>query len=99
MKRFKNILYFADGETAPSPALHRALRLAETNGARLTLIDVLEPLDLPNDIAERLGRDLREMLSDQRQQTLGALPVLHRHVGVHLDAVGAAVDHGPRMGR
>ncbi|MCW5586505.1 MAG: universal stress protein [Chromatiales bacterium] len=77
MKRFKNILYFADGETAPSPALHRALRLAETNGARLTLIDVLEPLDLPNDIAERLGRDLREMLSDQRQQTLDALAAMY----------------------
>ncbi|MNZ84142.1 hypothetical protein D3C78_1028880 [compost metagenome] len=30
----------------------------------------------------------------QRQQALGALPMLHRHLGVHLDAVGAAVEHG-----
>lgn len=77
MKRFKNILYFADGETAPSPALQRAFRLADTNGARLTLIDVLEPLDTPVEIASRLERDLREILVEQRQQVLDALAAMH----------------------
>ena len=79
MKRFKNILYFADGESAPSPALQRALRLADTNGARLTVVDVLEPLDTPGEIASRLNRDLREILAEQRQQVLDELAETSAH--------------------
>lgn len=79
MKRFKNILYFADGESAPSPALQRALRLADTNGARLTVVDVLEPLDTPGEIASRLNLDLREILAEQRQQVLDELAATSAH--------------------
>lgn len=79
MKRFKNILYFADGESAPSPALQRALRLADTNGARLTVVDVLEPLDTPGEIASRLNRDLGEILAEQRQQVLDELAETSAH--------------------
>lgn len=40
MKRFENILCYVGGET-PQPGIHEAARLAEGNGAKLTLIDVL----------------------------------------------------------
>ena len=36
MKRFKNILFFADGSEEMTPALQRAAQLAESNQARLT---------------------------------------------------------------
>jgi hypothetical protein len=37
MKRFKNILFFADGPEEMSPALQRAVQLAEeTSGSRYT---------------------------------------------------------------
>ena len=42
MHRFKEILFIADGDIGERSALARALDLAESNGARLTLMDVLE---------------------------------------------------------
>ena len=41
MKRFKKILLYAGGEVGPEPAMERAVTLAQANGARLTLVDVL----------------------------------------------------------
>lgn len=41
MKRFKKILLYVGGEVTPEPAMERAVALARTNGARLTLADVL----------------------------------------------------------
>ena len=41
MKRFKKILCYVGGPADSSPGLDRAAELAELNGARLTLIDVL----------------------------------------------------------
>ena len=38
MKRFKNILFFADGGTEPGPALERAVTRVGINDARLTII-------------------------------------------------------------
>ncbi|WP_422367129.1 universal stress protein [Pelagibius sp.] len=42
MKRFKNILYVADSSGIVPPAFHHAVALAERNGARLTVILVME---------------------------------------------------------
>ena len=73
MKRFKNIVFFADGMHEPDHALERAFVLADNNQARLTLLDVIQPLDVPNDLAERFDSDLEEMLKQQRQQELEQL--------------------------
>lgn len=73
MKRFKNILYFADGSSEVLPALHRAVKLAETNHARLTIIDVLEPVETPSEIATRFGVNLRDILRERRLETLQGL--------------------------
>lgn len=42
MHRFKEILFIADGGRGERSGLARAIDLAESNGARLTLMDVLE---------------------------------------------------------
>lgn len=42
MKRFRNILCVVERADACKPALERAVALAETNGARLTVVDVVE---------------------------------------------------------
>ena len=41
MQRFKNILCFVGGDADPSPAIEAATELAELNGARLKLVDVM----------------------------------------------------------
>jgi universal stress protein E len=73
MNRFQNIIYFADGAREADQALHRAFRLAESNHARLTLVDVIEPIDPPGDLADRFKIDLASMLRKQRQEELEAL--------------------------
>jgi len=46
MQRFKNILYVADGPAAKRQGLDRAVALARTNQARLTILDVAEPVTI-----------------------------------------------------
>jgi len=73
MKRFKNILYFADGALEACSALERAVTLARANQARLTVVDVLEEAESPDDIERRFGVDLNEILRERRQEALEAL--------------------------
>jgi nucleotide-binding universal stress UspA family protein len=73
MKRFKNIVYFAEGAHEPEHALKRAFLLAESNQARLTMLDVIEPIDIPQDVTGRFDFDLVEMLKQQRLEQLEAL--------------------------
>lgn len=73
MKRFNNILYFADGSEDETPALHRALQLAESNQARLTLIDVIQPVETPSEIMSHFDIELSELLKQHREQALQSL--------------------------
>lgn len=70
MKRFKNILFFADGGTEPSRALERAVALARVNNARLTVFDVVGEYESAGRIQSGFGSDLTEILSARRQQLL-----------------------------
>lgn len=73
MKRFKNILFYIDGMDNPTPSLHRAVNLAKTNQARLTLIDVIQPVDTPAQIKTRFNLELTDLLIAQRKQALEKL--------------------------
>ena len=73
MKRFKNILYFADGALEKNHALERAVQLARSNGARLTVIDVLEKIRSSSEVERVFGTDLNQILRDRRQQDLDKL--------------------------
>lgn len=70
MKRFKNILFYIDGMDGPTASLQRAVNLAEFNQARLTLIDVIQPVDTPAEIKSRFKLELTDLLSAQRKQAL-----------------------------
>lgn len=41
MKRFKNILYLNQSDANQATAFERAIRLAETNSAELTILEVI----------------------------------------------------------
>jgi universal stress protein E len=73
MKRFKNILYFADGATEPCHALQRAVDLADSNEARLTLIDVIKPYPVSAALERRLGFSIEKHLQAIRLDELDAL--------------------------
>ncbi|MCB2262866.1 MAG: universal stress protein [Candidatus Thiosymbion ectosymbiont of Robbea hypermnestra] len=73
MKRFKNIIYYADGALSPCPALDRAVTLARTNQARLTVLDVLPRAEPVAGLEARLGIDLDTVLREQRQTQLEKL--------------------------
>lgn len=73
MKRFKNILFYVDGQDEPSASLARAVKLAESNEARLTLVDVIEPVDTPTEIKSRFHVELSALLKEQRTQALEQL--------------------------
>lgn len=70
MKRFKNILYVADRPDTGSAAFIRALDLAKSNQARLTVMDVIEPLNWSSDYTTRFGSDFTSLLHDRRLSEL-----------------------------
>ena len=70
MKRFKNILFVADGAIEAGPALQRAVALARTNDARLTVIDVVEEQQSSAEIENDFGSDLNSILKEHRRQAL-----------------------------
>jgi universal stress protein E len=78
MKRFKNILYFADGATRAGPGLARALELAEANRARLTVIDVIEEHPADPELDRRLGAPIDRLLRDRRLEQVTEMLVPHQ---------------------
>lgn len=73
MKRFKNILYYAEGEERPSPALLRAVALAKRNQAQLTLMDVMENPSRSSLKGWLVDVDVKGLIAEQRQEQLTAL--------------------------
>jgi len=72
MKRFKNILYHADGDTPSQESLDRALALARANQARLTVMDVISETDAAAHIEQRYDLNLQELLRRRRLEQLEA---------------------------
>jgi len=81
MKRFKNILYFADGITKDSPALKRAVSLAEDNQARLTIMDIIDEFDPNPELEKRLGKTIEQLLADTRISELSELITSYQEKG------------------
>ena len=87
MKRFKNILLYAGTENH-DVALNRAFTLAHENGARLTMMDVVKPLNRtfgflndqidPTEMERLIIRDRREKLLARANQ--------FSDMAVHVDA-------------
>lgn len=73
MKRFRNILFLADREDGLSAALERAVALADTNKARLTVMDAIPEVALSGYIKRTYDIDLNAQLEEQRLQSLELL--------------------------
>jgi len=82
MRRFKNILFIADREQGLSAALDRAVALSQTNGARLTVMDVIPESGLADYIKRAYAVDLNAQLREQRLQALEALTQPHTDNGI-----------------
>ena len=73
MKRFKNILFLADRDEGLSASLDRAVDIAKTNDARLTVMDVTAEVGLAEYIQRIYSLDLNAQLREQRMQFLETL--------------------------
>ena len=81
MKRFKNILFLADRDEGLSASLDRAVDIAKTNDARLTVMDVTAEVGLAEYIQRIYSLDLNAQLREQRMQFLETLT--QRYSGLH----------------
>ena len=84
MKRFKNILYHADSAEHQSPSLNRAVALAQSNKAGLTVMDVVRESSLASDVEQRFGLNLNTLLRQRRLDELEALIEPYRNSGVRV---------------
>jgi nucleotide-binding universal stress UspA family protein len=73
MKRFKNILFFADREDGLDIALDRAAAVSRSNNARLTVMDVTPETGLADYFQRSYSIDLNTQLREARLQALDAL--------------------------
>ena len=76
MKRFKNILYVLEAMETCKPALERAITLAETNQANLTVVDVVEHVAAgieTNEMGSSTYADLQSALVSASEHALEAL--------------------------
>lgn len=73
MEKFKHILVAACPGFLEVPVLKRAASLAEANGARLTVLDVVDPIPPKRRIVDAEGRtfDLQALLIADRRRQLG----------------------------
>jgi nucleotide-binding universal stress UspA family protein len=85
MKRFKNILFLADRDKGITTALDRAVATAETNGARLTVMDVTAEIGIASYIKRAYSVDLDAQARKQRMQFLETLtqPYTDRDIPVY----------------
>ena len=82
MHRFKNILYLADGPAPQRQGLDRAVALARTNQARLTVLDVTEEVSADWDPQRLYGPKLTQALVERRLSELEALTAPYEDAGV-----------------
>lgn len=73
MKRFKNILFFADRVDGLEEALDKALALSQSNNARLTVMDVTPEAGLADIVELTYSVDINRQMREQRLQELEEL--------------------------
>lgn len=88
MKRFKKILVVTDGGNKEQITLKRAVGLAKTNQATLTVVEVVEksPRDMKTLIASMDLEDIQDMIIKERLEELNRLISPIRDKGVPISA-------------
>ena len=88
MKRFKRILFVNDDKTSIKAALDRAVNLAKTNKALLTVVEVLEefPTVMEMGIAPPDHRVLQELVYEESRRSLEDLIEPIKEEGVKISS-------------
>jgi nucleotide-binding universal stress UspA family protein len=73
MKRFKNILFYADGDQIGGETFGRVLQLAQSNQAGLTVLDIVAEAELADEVKERYGINLNDLLIEKRREEIERL--------------------------
>jgi universal stress protein E len=84
MNRFRNILVSIDVRQGVHPALEWGTYLAEANGARMTLMDVLPEFGWPVRLAMPNHAQVRELLLREKRDLLEAVAVPLRERGLEV---------------
>jgi universal stress protein E len=84
MKRFKNILFVADRDDGLTTALDRAVAVAGSNDARLTVLDVTPEAGLADVVKQSYAVDLNQQIRQQRLETLEALVYPYTSTGTQI---------------
>ena len=86
MKRFKNILLFADPSTDVAVSSKWALTLAKQNHARLTVVDVVGqlPRDLQSAVTTMTPKELQDIVVKERLKQLEKLATPARKKGIQV---------------
>ncbi len=82
MERFKNILFIADREDGLVDALAKAVALSHSNGARLTVMDIIPDAGVAGYIQRAYSIDFNAALREQRLHALESLTQPHTDAGV-----------------
>ena len=82
MNRFKNILFVADPEDSLQTALQRAVSLAKTNEARLTVMGVAPDAGLVDYLRRTYAIDFNKQLCESRLESLEALTRPYNDAGI-----------------
>ena len=82
MKRFQSVLVAMDMRLEEHPALQWAIRLAEHNQAKLTVIDVVPDFSWIMRLAMQNDRETREVLADEKRRNLESIAVPLREQGI-----------------
>ena len=86
MQSFKNILVSIDTHLGEHPMIDEAVQIALSNGAKLTLVDVVPEFPW---IAQLLATDyetIRQLIGRQKQEHLEALALAIRENGIDVEA-------------
>ena len=75
MRRFKNILFLADGSKGENSALTRAVELANINHAKLTIFDTIE-LEEQGFFDSKTNKEIAALRKTQQQERFGELEQL-----------------------
>jgi len=87
MKRFKNILFYTDESSLGDNAFARALRLAKSNQARLTVMDVIPNAELADEVKKHHDIDLNRLLIQKRRDEIENLLKPYQADDLNIDII------------
>jgi universal stress protein E len=90
MKRFKNILFFADADQIGGETFGRVLQLVQSNHAHLTVMDVVSESELADEVKKRYGINLNHLLIEKRREEIERLLEPYKTENLKIEVIVAS---------